>query len=903
MSGVRTEPGGRAFPLRPEHVAAHVETLLRGAPDARVIGIHASGRWTGDEAVEVAGVVHPLAWCESALAVREALDRHERDAHGSALVILTGVPEDELGWDVLVRLPKRRLREMEPWDVVRDLFRARTIDGRLHGLSWMADTLLQVPSDPDQRVPGGVLDLDTAWAYALRHLLGLSSGRPTAEALLRWSAEPGAAARYERVPAEARGDVRARLEETAGTLAQPLAAALEAGRGAWLLPLGLACEVLFPDGARGAGELSGAGYRIERYLGDTPLEPGLAARWAEAALRALDRVTEPQAAAVLAPAGELLQEVGAADFVGLSTVLPGGWQRRLARFAGALDAAAEDPSAIRGLERAFAAVLAHRDAGRPAETERVERLEMALRLARRLALAAGAAPRSLSEAARAYACDGGYVDWARSLLLGGESNPALAASLDALSHRARAAREADNRAFATLLAGWTRSPGGDAGVLPIERVLADVVAPAAAEGPTLVLVLDGMSYAAFRQIAADLRTRGWEQWSRDASPSVVLATVPCVTQVSRASLFAGRVTTGGGGDEARGFARHAALAALSQKAPVLFHKGDLAEGPSATLSEAVRSALCDVRQKVVGVVLNVLDDWLARSDQASARWTLDRIRLLDSLLYEAQVAGRLVVLASDHGHVLDADSRELPGGEHERWRVFAEPLAQEETAISGPRVQAAAGVASVVVPWSEQVRYTRPKAGYHGGATPQEMLVPVSIWAPWDRQLAGWHVVREEPPRWWSAEAPAAPLATPALLAETARRPRVRVASEAQPSLFGEAPGAEQASAAADWITSLLVSDVYAAQRALAGRLAPPDETVRTFLELSGRHYGRIPRGALVRALRQPEIRIRGVVAVLQRLLNVDGYPVVAADDASELVTVEHDLLRRQFQLAPADGA
>ncbi|HET6763522.1 MAG TPA: BREX-2 system phosphatase PglZ, partial [Longimicrobiaceae bacterium] len=332
-------------------------------------------------------------------------------------------------------------------------------------------------------------------------------------------------------------------------------------------------------------------------------------------------------------------------------------------------------------------------------------------------------------------------------------------------------------------------------------------------------------------------------------------------------------------------------------------KGDLAEGPSATLSEAVRSAVGDVRQKVVGVVLNVLDDWLARSDQASARWSLDRIRLLDGLLYEAQVAGRLVVLASDHGHVLDADSRELPGGEQERWRAFAEPLAEEEVVISGPRVQAAAGAASVVVPWSEQVRYTRRKAGYHGGATPQEMLVPVSTWAPWDRQLAGWNVVREEPPRWWSPEAPAAAPATPVIPAETARRPRIRLAAEAQPSLFGEAPAAEQPPAAADWVTSLLASEVYAAQRALAGRLAPPDGTVRTFLELSGRHHGRIPRGALVRALGQPEIRIRGVVAVLQRLLNVDGYPVVAADDASELVMVEHDLLRRQFHLAPAEDA
>jgi hypothetical protein len=214
-------------------------------------------------------------------------------------------------------------------------------------------------------------------------------------------------------------------------------------------------------------------------------------------------------------------------------------------------------------------------------------------------------------------------------------------------------------------------------------------------------------------------------------------------------------------------------------------------------------------------------------------------------------------------------------------------------------VQAAVGSASVVAPWSEQVRYTRRKAGYHGGATSQEMLVPISIWAPWDRQLTGWQVIREDPPRWWTPEPPAEAPAVP----EPARRPRTRAAFDTQASLFAEPPGAEPAPAATGWIAALLASDVYAAQRTLAGRLAPADDAVRAFLALSDRHHGRIPRGALARALGQPEIRIRGLLAVLQRLLNVDGYPIVAVDDASDLVVVQHDLLRRQFQLGPAHGA
>src|SRR4051794_36144299 len=240
------EAAGRAFPLRPEHVAAQVETLLPHAHGARAIGIRASGPWAGGDTVSVGGVVHPLAWCESSLAVRAALDRHAEDPDAPALVLLTGVAEDELGWDVLLRLAKRRLVELAPWDVVRDLFRARTVDGRLRPFRWMAETLLQLPADAHLRAPGGVLDADTAWTFALGHLLGMPSGRPTAEVLLRWSAEPGSATRYERVPAEARGDLRTRLEESVGTLAGPFAAGLRAGRGGWLLPPGLSCGGPFP---------------------------------------------------------------------------------------------------------------------------------------------------------------------------------------------------------------------------------------------------------------------------------------------------------------------------------------------------------------------------------------------------------------------------------------------------------------------------------------------------------------------------------------------------------------------------------------------------------------------------------------------------------------------------------
>ena len=58
-----------------------------------------------------------------------------------------------------------------------------------------------------------------------------------------------------------------------------------------------------------------------------------------------------------------------------------------------------------------------------------------------------------------------------------------------------------------------------------------------------------------------------------------------------------------------------------------------------------------------------------------------------------------------------------------RWRT-GEPN-DGEIALSGPRVLLGDG--RVVVPWREEIRYTRRRAGYHGGASLAEMAVP-GIW-------------------------------------------------------------------------------------------------------------------------------------------------------------------------------
>ena len=43
----------------------------------------------------------------------------------------------------------------------------------------------------------------------------------------------------------------------------------------------------------------------------------------------------------------------------------------------------------------------------------------------------------------------------------------------------------------------------------------------------------------------------------------------------------------------------------------------------------------------------------------------------------------------------------------------------------------------VVMPWSEKVRYASRKNGYHGGATPQEVVVPLCVFST-SPCLEGW---------------------------------------------------------------------------------------------------------------------------------------------------------------------
>jgi hypothetical protein len=842
---------------------------------------------------------------------------------GPPLVIVTPLDDGQLGLNLLVRFAGRRLYRMDRWRLVCDLFRARQLDPRLASQGWVADALLQhVPEGGYPPVASGWLDVDTVWAHLCRQYLGLDNGRPDAVALMAWSLCGENLRRYEALLPEFRAGLRQRVADTAGAVGTALLDALDAGHGALLLPIGLVCEVLFsPDGLTHL-ELAQARARLEAYTAGRMLSSEVGHAWFAVAHTVLATLSDASTRDWLERADKLLADLKAVEYSGLSSVLMTGFDQRLRQFAAelqrflheegraerkarlgrrseaslrprsdALPTQSQGETACTALETSADAVRAHREASK--QTDRLQRVDMALRLARYLALLPRViAPASLSQMAVAYAEHGGYVDWARQCLLAGDLTAELAAAFGALTERVRRVREQQNQQFANRLAAWNKAPEATADLVPIEQALSRIVARLAASTPVLLLVVDGMSYAVFAELCEDIRQRGWVELTDrpgQALPSL-LSTVPSVTETSRASLLAGTLTRGQSAAEKRDFASHPSLLAACRPGhpPLLFHKGELVDASAAGVSVTIRQAIRETRHKVVGVVLNAVDDHLSKADQLRLSWTVSQFHHLDTVLAEAQLVPRAVVLTSDHGHVLEAGSVRLPGGNNERWRTFDTVLDKAELAFAGPRVAAVTGERRLIAPWSESVRYSPKKHGYHGGATLQEVLVPVGVFTPLDHAIAGWEALPDRKPQWWyQAETP--PTGAPALPVRRTRR--TKKAGTAQASLFATT-GSQT-----DWIQRLLGSTVFASQRRMASRKVPDDRVVEAFLRALEAHHGRLSCRTLIQAMGQPALRLHWLLTGLQRLLNVDGYQIVVVDETAGTIEINRPLLDTQFQL------
>jgi hypothetical protein len=901
--------------LTTAQISAQVDHVLASCPDAAAVAVHARSRSDWPDSLNLRGRRLELRWCESMLAMRQALMHSEDDdPKTGGLIILTPLATNEIADDIAARLARARVFQPEGWETVRQLFQAKRMDARLGRFAWMPQALLEASADgPYPPAVNAFLGLDAAWQQVLQRLVGITEARPDAVTLLAWSAGVGEQAALDRLPAAARTDVLEWLALCAGRAGPAIVGCAQTGRTADALPLGLVCAVVFSTQAEGEAALAQAAVRLERYVADRHLavEEGRAwARTAEAALRLLPPET---ARLLLDRADALLRDLRVSAFAHLSIFLPDGLDQRLQGYAAALEAHVAEPSAphLRAVEAAADRALSHTML--QAQPGRRERVEMARRVSRWL-LAPSQGESSLQGAA-AWQCDeGAFLDWARFRLLGGdelaELSQAYAACREALTRR----RNPMARTFAAALLDWNaRQPAIDGRLVPVEAALEHVLAPIAAQHPVLLLVMDGLSISIYRELFARCTAIGWaEHVSLDLGRALVgVAALPTITEVSRASLLCGKLVTGASAQEKPGFATHPALVARSHAGapPRLFHKGELADAGS--LAIEVRNAIAEPRQKIVGVVYNAVDDHLSGPDQLHQRWALEDLRLLLPILREAREARRVVVVTADHGHLLeDATSPVEASGAPDRWRPGNQARTAREMVARGGRVLTPDGADIAVCLWEENTRYGLRKNGYHGGMSPQEVTVPLAVLAPLGMTIEGWTPAPPGQPLWWdlsplatetATRLPAAPLMQPAKPA----RPSARKSSTVgQPQLFDEQEAAPTAARPpeVDWLSALFASPAYASQKQLAARVALPDLKMRALLEGLGERGGKLSRAAAAQRLSEPEMRLGGMLNAARRVLNLDQAPVLVVDDAAGTIELNKALLVQQFRLEVSGG-
>ncbi|MCM3687697.1 BREX-2 system phosphatase PglZ [Kocuria rosea] len=874
-------------------VRSRAAELIAKGGDSRVLVIRAQPHWHGGE-LAVDGYRVRVVEGISQLAI---LDAYAAQSDDEYLVVLTDRPRTDLGDTVLARAYRQQIEDPDEWGSVPALFRgAREVSRELRRLDWAATALLDhEPAEGWAPSTDLAVTAEHAIGGLLAHLLELDSGDLDGAVILT-TLSNGSRAPWSAVGPELQEHLIEWAEQQYGTAAG-FALRTTASPGGLVKPLalGLAIDVLWPHPAGDLTEEQVAARTrlLERYVGGRSITPLQAREIANASVSAVLRLSregdpEGRLGVVLDQAEALLRDnLGWPAGAERSSILRPGFTARLRALGKALD---EGSSA----EEALAAVLDHREAALAGQDLAPR---MAVRLSRWLA-SPESEVHSLGGDLQRQLDDGAWVDSAIGVLWSGSSDAEVGAAYGRLIEHVRDRRRKRDEVAAAHLAdsGVMRSLAdllNDGPPLGIEDVLRTVVNPWKSYGGVLLVVLDGMSGTVAVDLATEVGRSGLVEWVPAVTKRrlAAVASLPSMTGLSRTSLFCGEIRRGNSATEKSGLA-------MAFPGARVFHKGELRATGGAQLAEDVGLAIADPTVPVVGVVINAIDDATHKNDTAGRSWAMGDLEPLRALLNAASIAGRAVVLTSDHGHVVERQTEMLPAvaGGDARWRpATSGPVRDGEVLVSGPRVALDAGEAILL--WRDDARYGPTRAGYHGGASLAELTVPVLVY---QRSLAqsapdGWEAAPPQAPAWWNdpvVETLPAPTAAPATKAR--KKPAV---GKAAPTLFEvDEPQTPVAAKTDDLVTRVLASSVYSDQMGLAGRAAtgagPLVETVlRTLVHRGGRAH----QDTVASAAGLPYAGIGQGLAVVKRVLNVEGYDILSYDSDGETLRLDVDMLKDQF--------
>lgn len=498
-------------------------------------------------------------------------------------------------------------------------------------------------------------------------------------------------------------------------------------------------------------------------------------------------------------------------------------------------------------------------------------------------LAPGASPTATLAEWAAYQVEhGGAVDRALREVTSLHV-PELLAGTNAVRDALRATRARANRAFAERLQSFHAAGApSQADLLTLDEVAARYVAKFLADDADrklFVLLLDGLSFGVASELFESLGSLGWGPASCDlaTTPGVdvplqrpVLSALPSITSVSRSAFFAGEVPAPGTPEPGSGQdpSRFAACAAISRFKPELFLKNVIGTGTE--VSEEVASKLRDPRRRLVGAVVNAVDDWLSGPQQIAHGFDVDNVKPLRSLLSLCHEAGRTVLIVADHGHTIDESVSFAERSEHSRWRDLREgPPVEGELLFTGPRVWSPPGATGVVLPYLAGATYKWKKVGHHGGATLEEVVVPAVFLEPNGRPFPA--------PHWWQLEA--------GVSAPTA----VAVVAPVGETLFSKPVPTGGLSA------RLVESAVWKERKALLPGRFQEDKLYALLNAMERRP--RLSGVEFTEVTGEPERRMAGFVSQAGLALNAGGAEVLVFDREARRLVLDVELLAQVFEV------
>ena len=968
--------------LTQQDIKQHLRSALQRIPDAQIFGFHLPEGRVDTRDLSVDDEPWRIVQAPSELAIRAALVEHRHSPAGR-LAIVTPLHERDLSTDVRLRFPHGQLLAIDPWESLKTLFNAASLDWELTrpDARSLGKALLRcVPSQSFPSVSTGILDTKTAWKTYFRFALGfdalpdqLADLFPVAHALARNAEleDPDLLQQLRRFLQSRLGPATdlffdaltafsdseswvqssgknprftAQFPETETQNSKPKTQNPAAG----VYAIGLAAHTAFQahrvdDSLETPAALLNKSIEKEFFSSsNTDALP----IFAEQASIAFSRVTDDHHRhQIISELDDLLQREAGPMAAALAIHSPAsllGWTARLQHAANLLNESSHSPeAATRTLKKAIQSVKDHHRASQ--EPTLVETLENAARLANWLhnsgsefwALSSGKNPRFTDQSpetetqnskpktqnhtaatlARLYTQHNAFADILREALTSRDPGPVLQDAIDTLIHRALEASDAFNETFARDLLNQLSGATTASNLLSVHQVLSEVVAPLARDKNILFIVLDGMSWSVAHTLMQDQALQSWNTWTTALSNNTdadaqtltpVLATLPSITSASRTSLLTGKLQSGTQHVEKRDFPRHPDLLnALGKRKAAIFHKAELDAAGRGNIGPAVKTAIDDPNTGIVAVVVNAIDDQLAASEQVSFHWSLDAVTPLRSLLERA--GDRTVILASDHGHIWETNTQKVTNvaATAARHRSIDVPPGTGELRAEGPMVEALTGEKAIVLPWTEKIRYTGGRRGYHGGASAQELITPLLILTRSDAPLSRERFTRisSAAPDWYrleTVELAAPPKITPPPSSRTQKpKPKTQKSQlsllEPKPAPPETAPPKTQNPKPKTVVTELLHSPLFQQAHERYNLNLELSEIELTLATIHANN-NRISIPGLANAIGRSPASAGRYLSALSRLLNLDGYAVLSIDRTEQLVRLNTDLLKSQFE-------